>query len=189
MREFSQSHSGLPGFSNSLLVAHPSLLDPNFRRSVVYITVHSVQDGAHGIIINRPTEHTVADLLPAGEMGALGSLPVFVGGPVGLDQLTFAAFRREASSGIVECKAHLEIEEAIELAGRKNVSVRAFRGYAGWSGGQLESECAQKSWIIRPPENDVFDVKKCSELWPSILRGLGPWYRLLAAAPDDPSRN
>lgn len=189
VREFSKSPAGLPGLSNSLLIAHPSLLDPNFRRSVVFITTHSPEEGAHGIIINRPTENTVADLLPAGEMGELADLPVYIGGPVGHDQLTFAVFRRQGAGDIIECKAHLEIDEARELVGKKLASVRAFIGYAGWSKGQLENEIAQKSWIVRPPERDVLDVKKSKELWPSIMRGLGPWFRLLAAAPDDPSRN
>lgn len=189
VREFSQSHSGASDLSNSLLIAHPSLLDPNFRRSIVYITAHSAEEGTHGIIINRPTENTVADLLPAGEMGALANLPVFVGGPVGQDQLTFAVFRRQGTSEIIECKAHLEIEEARELVGKKLASVRAFIGYAGWSKGQLESELGQKSWIVRPPGCEMLDAKNSKELWPSIMRGLGPWFRLLAAAPDDPSRN
>ena len=91
VREFSQSHPEPPNLAGSLLIAHPSLLDPNFRRSVVYITAHTAEEGTHGIIINRPTENTVADLLPAGEIGELANLPVFVGGPVGQDQLTFAA--------------------------------------------------------------------------------------------------
>ncbi len=189
MREFSKSHSGLPGLSNSLLVAHPSLVDPNFRRSVVYITAHTAEEGTHGIIINRPTENTVADLLPSDEMGVLAELPVFVGGPVGQDQLTFAVFRKNSESEIIECKAHLEIEEARELASKKSASVRAFIGYSGWSKGQLENELAIKSWIVRPPVRDIFDVKKCDALWGGIMRGLGPWFRLLASAPDDPSRN
>ncbi len=189
VREFSQSHSGSSDLSNSLLIAHPSLLDPNFRRSVVYITAHDAEEGSHGIIINRPTDNTVADLLPTEDMGVLANLPVFIGGPVGQDQLTFAVFRRQSTSDIIECKAHLEIEEARELVGKRLTSVRAFIGYAGWSKGQLESELGQKSWITRAPERDMLDPKKAREIWPTIMRGLGPWFRLLAAAPDDPSRN
>jgi putative transcriptional regulator len=189
VREFSQSHSGSEELSNSLLIAHPSLLDPNFRRSVVYITAHDSEEGSHGLIINRPTDNTVADLLPMEDMGALANLPVFIGGPVGQNQLTFAVFRKQSTSDIIECKAHLEIEEARELAGKRLTSVRAFIGYAGWSKGQLEGEVGQKSWIIRPPDRDLLDVKKSGEIWPSVMRGLGPWFRLLAAAPDDPSRN
>ena len=156
---------------------------------MVYITTHGAEEGAHGIIINRPTENTVADLLPTAEMGELADLPVFVGGPVGHDQLTFAVFRRQSTSDLIECRPHLEIEEARELAAKKGTSVRAFIGYSGWSKGQLENELTQKSWIVRPPGIEVLDVKKCPGLWTSIMRGLGPWFRLLASAPDDPSRN
>ena len=170
-------------------MAHPSLLDPNFRRSVLFMTAHDDEDGAHGIIINRPTGKTVADLLPSQDMGVLAALPVFLGGPVAQDQLTFAVFRRQTSGGLIECKPHLEVEEARELAGRKSASVRAFIGYSGWSKGQLETEMKQKAWIVREPDKDALDIDKIGELWPSIMRGLGPWYRLLASAPDDPSRN
>ena len=103
--------------------------------------------------------------------------------------MTFAAFKRRAGGEIVECKAQLEIEEARELAGKKLTSVRAFIGYSGWSKQQLEAEMAQKAWIVRKADQESMDMANCKELWPTIMRGLGPWYRLLASAPDDPSRN
>lgn len=186
MREFHPSPASLTG---SLLIAHPSLFDPNFRRAAVLIGSHDSVEGAHGIIINRPTENTVADLLPSQEMGVLANLPVFVGGPVQQDRLTFAALRWREESGIIECKTHLDVAGAKELAAKKTFIVRAFAGYSGWSKGQLETELAQKAWIVRKPERDALDIEKCRELWGSIMRGLGPWFRLLAAAPDDPSRN
>lgn len=186
MREFSQSSQELSG---SFLVAHPSLLDPNFRRSVVFMTAHDQEEGSHGLIINRPMGNTVADLLPAGDMGSLADLPVFIGGPVASDQLSFAAFHRELASGNIVCTANLQIEEARELAADKLTSVRAFIGYSGWSRQQLETELAQKAWIIRKPDMDAMDIDQCKQLWPSIMRDLGPWFRLLASAPDDPSRN
>lgn len=189
MREFNPSSPAEAELGGSLLIAHPSLLDPNFRRSVVYITAHDPEEGSHGLIINRPMGSTVADLLPAKEMGALAGLPVFIGGPVGDDQLTFAAFLRKAGGEIIECKSQLEIEEARELAGKKLTSVRAFIGYSGWSKQQLEAEMAQKAWIVRKADQESMDIGNCKELWPSIMRGLGPWYRLLASAPDDPSKN
>lgn len=158
---------------------------------MVFITANDQEEGSHGIIINRPTGNTVSDVLPSEEMGVLADLPVFIGGPVAHDQLTFAAFRWHdgMEGGIIECKPHLPIEEARELATLESASVRAFIGYSGWSKGQLETELAQKAWIVRKPEPEMLDVKKCEDLWPSIMRGLGPWFRLLASAPDDPSRN
>ncbi len=186
MREFTHSSSSLAG---SLLIAHPSLLDPNFRRSVIYLGSHDEADGSYGLIVNRPTENTVADLLPGQNVGLLASLPVFIGGPVQQDRLTFAAFRWQGGSDIFECKTQLGIEEAGEIASGRKATVRAFIGYAGWSKGQLETELGQKAWIVRAAERDVLDAKKSGVLWREIMRGLGPWFRLLADAPDDPSLN
>ena len=76
-----------------------------------------------------------------------------------------------------------------ELAADKLTSVRAFIGYSGWSKQQLETELAQKAWIIRKPDMDALEIDQCKQLWPSIMRELGPWFRLLASTPDDPSRN
>ena len=65
--------------------------------------------------------------------------------------------------------------------------VRAFLGYAGWSKGQLEAELEQKAWLVQKPDEEILDIERCMDLWPTIMREQGPWFRLLAAAPDDPS--
>ena len=186
VREFSQSSSSLAG---SLLIAHPSLFDPNFRRAVLIIGAHDAEEGAYGLVLNRPTENTVADLLPVAEIGALANLPVFIGGPVQQDRLTFASFRWQGADDIFECKTQLGVEEAGESLGQKQTTVRAFIGYSGWTKGQLEAELEQKAWIVGKPERGMFEAAKNPSLWREIMRGLGPWYRLLADAPDDPSLN
>jgi putative transcriptional regulator len=68
-------------------------------------------------------------------------------------------------------------------------SVRAFLGYAGWSAGQLEAEMKQKAWIVQRPNRATLKFERLSRLWFDIMNKLGPWYRMLAAAPDDPSLN
>lgn len=75
---FSNENSPLAGH---LLLAIPSLRDPNFSRSVVFMAAHSAEEGAFGYVLNRPLGQRVADLLPDQELGALGQIPVFVGGP------------------------------------------------------------------------------------------------------------
>jgi putative transcriptional regulator len=184
VREFGSTSLGLAG---SLLIAHPNLLDPNFRRTVLYIAANDAKDGSIGLILNRATGKTVSEFLSEGEVGLLSRIPVFVGGPVGRNQLTFAAFRQNDDS--VTCQTHLDISDARELAEVEPGSVRAFIGYAGWSQGQLESELAQKAWLVQRPDEDVLDMEKCQKLWQTIMREQGPWFRLLAAAPDDPSKN
>ena len=68
-------------------------------------------------------------------------------------------------------------------------SMFAFLGYAGWSAGQLEAEMKQKAWIVQKPSRTALKSDKLSRLWFDIMNRLGPWYRMLAAAPDDPSLN
>jgi putative transcriptional regulator len=182
MREFPSSL----GLSGSLLIAHPNLMDPNFRRSVLIISSSDPHEGSFGLIVNRATEKTVGDLLPEHELGALGDLPVFVGGPVGRDQLTFAVF--QWVEGSLRVRTHLLLDEARELAEGPGM-VRAFLGYAGWSKGQLEAELEQKAWLVQKPDEEILDIARCVDLWPTIMREQGPWFRLLAAAPDDPSLN
>jgi putative transcriptional regulator len=186
MREFGRSSLSLAG---SLLIAHPNLLDPNFRRTVLFISANDPQEGSFGLVLNRPAEKTVADLLPDKDLGVLGKVPVFIGGPVSRDQLTFASFRWRVAEGDIECKTHLSVDEATELADEKFDAVRAFVGYSGWSKGQLEAELAQKAWLVQKPARDFLHAVNLADLWRQVMRSLGPLFRLLADAPDDPSRN
>jgi len=186
VRESGKSSLGLAG---SLLIAHPSLLDPNFRRTILFISTSDAEDGSFGFVINRPTGKAVEDFLPDEGLGALESIPVFIGGPVAQDQLTFASFEWDEKKQSVLCRTHLLINEARELADDDTMMVRAFLGYSGWSKGQLEAELDQKAWLVQKPDRDMLDIQKCPEMWQTIMREHGPWFKLLAAAPDDPSQN
>ena len=177
------------GLEGALLIAHPNLLDPNFRRTVLYIAAYNAEDGALGVVLNRAANKTVADLLALPGLGPLGHIPVFLGGPVNGDRMTFAAFAWNRESQTVECRLNVELEEAKELALDSDVVVRAFVGYAGWSGGQLEGELEQKAWVVQKPDREVLDPESCKQIWPNIMKNYGPWFRLLAQAPDDPSVN
>src|SRR5438105_14151522 len=86
--------------TGSLLVAHPSLLDPNFRRTVLFISAHDPQDGALGVILNRPLDKQVSDLVTDEAPAALSEVPVYLGGPVGRDQLMFAVLEWEPGNGL-----------------------------------------------------------------------------------------
>jgi putative transcriptional regulator len=184
--EFEELSSDIAG---SLLIAHPNLLDPNFRRSVLYIQTHTLEEGAFGMILNRPTGKTAVDLLPDLDFSALGRVPVFLGGPVSLDRLMFASFKWDAGKNSITCSIHLSVEEANLLVLSADSEVRAFVGYAGWSPRQLEGELQQKAWIVRESSREVLDVGACETMWRKFVAGLGPYFKLLAAAPDDPSLN
>src|ERR1700681_1358734 len=120
--------------AGSLLVAHPNMLDPNFRRTILFISSHDPDDGALGVIINRPLDKQVADLLSETPPDGLADIPVFLGGPVGKNQLMFAAFEWEKGQA-VKLNHNVGVDEASELAGADPASVRALVGSAGWGAG------------------------------------------------------
>jgi putative transcriptional regulator len=168
----------------TLLVAHPSLLDPNFRRTVLILSEHDVQQGAFGLILNRPTEQTVGELMEGQALGRLREVPVFIGGPVAGDQLTFAAFFWDASKGRMECRHHLGLEEAEAALWKERAVVRAFIGYAGWGRWQLERELSQQSWVVGRPTPDLFELGRVGDVWKDALVPLGPSFQLMAEAPE-----
>ena len=174
--------------AGSLLVAHPSMLDPNFRRTVLFISEHDPSQGALGVIINRPLDRQVADLVTDAPPVGLAEVPVFLGGPVGKNQLMFAAFEWQKSKGL-KLNHNVALEQASDAAGRKLVTICAFVGYAGWRAGQLESELKQKAWLVQKANSSLLKLDRLPNLWFEIMRSLGPWYKMLAAAPDDPSLN
>src|SRR6266436_1620242 len=174
--------------AGSLLVAHPNMLDPNFRRAVLFISAHDLNDGALGVIINRPLDKQVADLVNETPPEGLADVPVFLGGPVGKNQLIFATFEWEKGEGL-KLNHNVDLEQSSVVAGQKPSSIYAFVGYAGWGAGQLEAEMKEKAWLLQKPSRSVLKLDRLPKLWFDIMRHLGPWYKMLAAAPDDPSLN
>jgi len=170
----------------SLLIAAPQLLDPNFRRTVVLIADHG-DEGAMGVILNRPSGMTVADAAPDLEPLVGPEAPIFAGGPVQPTSGVVLAEVTEADEpvfgDVVLVPGIAELADVIDGAG----SVRVFAGYAGWGGGQLEAELEEESWIVEPArEEDVFGD---GDLWASVLRRKGGAFTLVATMPEDPSLN
>jgi putative transcriptional regulator len=173
-----------------LLVASADLVDPNFRRAVVLVTEHD-DEGALGVVLNRPAEATVAEAIPplAGLVG--DDAPVFVGGPVDQGSVIVLAQFEDPSDaaatifadvGFVSGDADLDVlPDAIRQA-------RVFAGYSGWSAGQLDAELEAEGWIVEQAiVDDVFGA--VDELWSDVLRRKGGPYALLATMPPDPSLN
>ncbi|MEA2483708.1 MAG: putative transcriptional regulator [Thermoleophilaceae bacterium] len=172
----------------SLLVAAPALLDPNFRRTVVLIADHG-EEGAMGVILNRPSGMTVSDAAPDLEPLVGPEAPIFAGGPV---QPTAGVVLAEATEvgepifdDVVLVPGLGELADVIDSATR----VRVFAGYAGWGPGQLDDELAREDWITDPARpSDVF-AEDPGALWVSVLERKGGQFALVARMPDDPSLN
>ncbi len=178
-----------------LLVAAPSLVDPNFARTVVLVLAHS-DEGALGVVLNRPSELTVADPLPQWADLAAEPSVVFVGGPV-------------APAGAI-CLAEVDDDDPPPIAAWRRLSgevgtldlaadpdglastlrrLRVFSGHAGWGPAQLEGEVAVGGWmVIYASAGDAFSPRP-ERLWHEVLRRQRGHLAMLAAFPDDPSLN
>jgi len=173
-----------------LLIASPALHDPNFARSVVLITEHN-DDGAMGLVLNRPSETAVAQVAPELEPIADGG-PIFIGGPVQPQALVVlaefadsdaAAWIVAADVGFVAADAD---REELESAVRRG---RVYAGYSGWGAGQLEAELSEEAWIVEPPLPAELFPEDPEELWHDVLARKGGQYALIARMPQDPSLN
>ena len=180
--------------TGSLLVALPSLMDPNFRKTILFLVNHDPSEGAMGVILNRPSATSLPHLgepldgeLPEG----LDKVTVFEGGPVEKHQLILARMTVSDTSTSFEALGRDDGEALLDKL--PEGELRAFIGYAGWSAGQLEREIVEKSWIILPPTPSMLTAAESIEegviLWREIMKSLGPWYHLMAGAPDDLSLN
>lgn len=185
--------------TGSLLVAAPSLGDPNFERTVVVLVDHD-EDGALGVVLNRPTRVDVREILPMWQDHVTGPGVVFHGGPVGRDSALALALlnpapRDDAEAeplgfrqvhgrlGLIDLDAPPEILVA-ELSG-----LRVFAGYAGWGAGQLEDELAEQAWYVVPATPEDPFTADPERLWRDVLRRQGGELAMVATFPEDPSLN
>src|ERR1044071_2534026 len=91
---------GSRNFAGSLLAAHPTMAAPNFRPTVLFVSEQEPNEGALGVIINRPLDRPVTELVSDSPPSGLADVPVFLGGPVGKNQLMFAAFEWKKGAGL-----------------------------------------------------------------------------------------
>ncbi|HWH94951.1 MAG TPA: YqgE/AlgH family protein [Baekduia sp.] len=183
---------GHMGFlEGQLLVASPAMSDPNFARTVVAIANHD-EEGALGIVLNRPSDTEVVEAVPELEGVVDDEDVVFVGGPVQPASIVvLAEFEdpAEAAYLVVGGIGLVSDRTGLDRLGVATARRRVFAGYTGWGPGQLEAELEREDWIIEPahPE-DVFDEQPAA-LWARVLARKGGQFRLLARMPLDPSVN
>jgi putative transcriptional regulator len=175
-----------------LLLASPTLLDPNFVRTVVLIAEHT-EEGAMGLVLNRPAASTVSEAVPDLAWLTSDDDQVYVGGPVAETAvIVLAEFDLpELAGAIVEddlgfIGADADDAERLDGAIRR---ARVFAGHAGWGPGQLEDELDDEAWIIEPPLRDEIFTEDPEDLWSAVLRRKGNRFALLATMPPDPSLN
>ena len=187
MRDIETSTQTLAG---SLLLASPQLLDPNFDKSVILLSVHSEDEGAMGVIINRPSGQTMSDIDDGFSQTNLAQVPVYFGGPVSNHEVILAAWQCHPEEGTFKLYFGISDDKARELREDDPTSeLRAFLGYTGWSKGQLEAEIMHESWVISHVNTAAISEKDGVALWHTIFKALEPDADILPDMPDDPSLN
>jgi putative transcriptional regulator len=177
-------------FQGHLLIASPSLLDPNFKRTVVLVTEHG-EEGAAGLVLNRPSPAPVAELVPQLEPLVDDGEQVYVGGPVQPNAVLVLGEFVDPDDAAVPLFGSLgfpaldEPDEIVPVTTRR----RVFAGYAGWGAGQLEDELEREDWILEPALPDDAFTEAPEALWADVLRRKGGVYELVARIPEDPSVN
>jgi len=173
-----------------LLLSNATLFDPNFRRTVVLIGHHD-EEGAVGVVLNRPLGVPVdAAVPPLSDLVAAGE-ELFEGGPVQPDAaVVIAEFTDPERASLVAFGAVGFLPDEMDTEDRDAiVRARIFAGYSGWGPGQLEDELADDAWLVtEATEADVFTPEP-ERLWERVVRRLGPDYALLQTMPIDPSAN
>ena len=180
------------GFSTSLtnhfLIAMPGLQDPNFSRTVVYVCEHSDQ-GAMGIIINRPTEVTLGELLDqldiSTRLSRVRDTLVYQGGPVQTDRGFVLHTAGPAFDSTLTINDEISVttsRDVLEAIARGEGPPHALiaLGYAGWGGGQLEQELSANAWLSGPTDGGIMFRSDAESRWLAAAKLLGVDLNLLS---------
>jgi putative transcriptional regulator len=174
----------------SLLISTAGLVDPNFRRTIVLVGEHN-EEGALGVVLNRPIPVTVREAVPALASLVPDDEALFSGGPVQPQSaVVIAEFDDPGRAGLLVMGSigfMIGDVEPDDIGGVRRA--RVFAGYSGWGPGQLEGELEESAWIVEPATPaDVF-AEDPDALWTLVVRRRGGDAALLATLPFDPSAN
>jgi putative transcriptional regulator len=181
-----------------LLVAAPVLLDPNFERSVVLL-LDSDDDGALGVVLNRPSAVAVDEILPDWASRVAAPAVVFRGGPVSTDSALAVGASAVLDTGehtepvgfrrLYEEVGIVDLDTPTAILGPALTHLRIFAGYAGWGADQLDEEIRSGAWYVVPSvRGDVFGDDPLG-LWTRVLRRQPGELAWVATRPGDPTMN
>lgn len=174
--------------TNHFLIAMPSIADPYFAGTLIYVCEHNEQ-GALGIIVNRPIDMTLAALFEKIELpldaAGFERMPVYFGGPVQTDR--GFVLHRPLGTWQSTLTASPEIgltssRDVLQSLGKEGVpgDVVVTLGYSGWSAGQLEDELAQNAWLTVPAQSHILFELPFEERLAAAMSTLGVSFAHLA---------
>jgi putative transcriptional regulator len=182
--------------AGTLLLANTDLFEPTFRRSVIYVVEHN-DGGTLGVVLNRPSETAIYNVLPQWTDLAARPKTMFIGGPVKRDAaLCLGTLRVGADPDGVEGLRHVagrivmvDLDADPEMIAALVEGVRIFAGYSGWTIGQLEGEIERDDWIVLSALPSDVLLQPRVDLWSRVLRRQPLPLAMLATHPIDLSRN
>ena len=182
--------------AGTLLLANIDLMEPTFRRSVIYVVEHN-DGGTLGVVLNRPSETAVYNVLPQWSDLVAKPRTMFIGGPVkrdaalclgtlrvGVDPEGVAGLRHVAGRIVM-----VDLDADPEMIATLVEGVRIFAGYSGWTIGQLEGEIERDDWIVLSALPSDVLVAPRVDLWSRVMRRQPMPMAMLATHPIDLSRN
>lgn len=182
----------MPTLQGQFLVASPYLGDGNFNRSVVLVIKHD-EDGAFGLVLNRPTDSTVSDIWKVVAETPSDCLdPIYLGGPVSGPLVALHSLSSASEAEVVEGVFFSAHKDHLDRVVRAQPPFRLFSGYSGWDKGQLDGEMEAGGWLTCPATAE-FVFYKPDDLWEQLVRIIAR--EILAPAiktnqlPSDPSLN
>jgi len=182
--------------AGTLLLANIDLLEPTFRRSVIYVVEHN-DGGTLGVVLNRPSETAVYNVLPQWADLVAKPKSMFVGGPVKRDAALCLGILRvgvdpDGMTGLRHVAGRIvmvDLDADPELIASAVEGLRIFAGYSGWTIGQLEGEIERDDWIVLSALPSDVLVQPRVDLWSRVLRRQPLPLAMLATHPVDLSRN
>lgn len=178
----------MPSLAGSLLVAHPVMIDPNFRQSVILLSAHSVEQGGLGVVLNTPLGKTMGEFDAKYAMDPLADVPIYLGGPAGRQGIMLVAWEWLENNSVFKLHFGISKEHATSLLeNEEGLEVRAFLGHTIWTKGQLENELYQRIWLLSSVKNMLISQNE-TDLWKDILIKIKPEL-LFLIDPEDPSLN
>lgn len=190
--EFFKYRNKLKPEKGRLLISEPYLPDPNFERTIILLCENN-EEGSFGFVLNKPSLANVSEVMDDIKDY---NLPAMVGGPVQQDTLHYI-HRHAALEDSVEILPGIywggNFERVLFLLDTKQLAhkdIKFFLGYSGWTGGQLEGELEQDSWIVSDKVNEelVFDTAP-DAMWKKTLTIMGGRYSVYSNYPKDPRLN
>ena len=176
--------------SGSILLAEPFLQDPLFGRAVILLC-HYDEDGAFGLILNKSAGNPFEEE----NDHPLAEFPFYAGGPVETDSMFFVHSLKglpesvPLRDGISWQGRYEDLLEAVKAKEFNPENSRLLIGYSGWEKGQLEGELAREDWMVyNGPIAEILHYSP-ETMWKDILKGMGPYYKMISNFPMDPGLN